>query len=663
MSTASPDAPPAPSDLDLYYRVEVAESAMEETAAKLRELSTVVDAAYVKPAPSPASEPINRMAPRADDAPPASPDFSARQQYLDDAPVGVAARFAWTQPGGRGAGVRVIDIEGAWRFTHEDLTQNQGGVAGGVELTDLGWRNHGTAVIGVIGGDRNAFGVTGISPDAHVRAISIFGELGTAGAIRRAADLLGPGDIILIELHRPGPGAGGFGQDGFIAIEWWPDDYDAIRYAVSRGVIVVEAAGNGARDLDAAIYDNPDPGFPASWSNPFRRGARDSGAVLVGAGAPPPGTHGADHGPDRSRLDFSNYGSAVDAQGWGREVTTCGYGDLQGGANEDLWYTDRFSGTSSASPIVVGSIACVQGVQRAASRPLLTPARARALLRETGSSQQDAPGRPATQRIGQRPDLRELLARVSPRPTVPLHRYWNPTIGDHFYTTNFAELRHGGHGWRYEGIQCYVHRDTGAGLTALHRYWNPSIGDHFYTTNWAELGGGAHGWAYEGIQCYVHAAGGGAGATRLFRYWNATIGDHFYTTNWAELGAGRFGYAFEGVQCYVDTHADLAIEAAPVATQQVVAPSFALAEAQGELQQPAPSFTLQREGSASIPATFRGAQQQDAGPVPPAAKPARGDEAQSEAGGSFVVQARPFELAKKSNGHGAQDITIHIAGA
>src|SRR6185436_15379996 len=184
---------------------------------------------------------------------------------------------------------------------------------------------------------------------------------------------------------------------------WWPDDYDAIRYASSRGVIVVEAAGNGARNLDNAIYDTPATGFPSGWSNPFRRGARDSGAILVGAGAPPPGTHGANHGPDRSRLDFSNYGAAVDAQGWGREVTTCGYGDLQGGGNEDLWYTNQFSGTSSASPIVTGVVACIQGMAKARNRPVLTFQQVRNCLRTTGSPQQAAPGRPVTQRIGNRP--------------------------------------------------------------------------------------------------------------------------------------------------------------------------------------------------------------------------------------------------------------------
>ena len=182
-------------------------------------------------------------------------------------------------------------------------------------------------------------------------------------------------------------------------------------------MIVVEAAGNGAENLDDLLYNTRPAGFPASWTNPFNRANRDSGAIVVGAGAPPPGTHGRDHGPDRSRLDFSNWGALIDAQGWGREVTTTGYGDLQGGGNEDEWYTDRFSGTSSASPIVVGALGCAQGVLRARGRIPLSPARARALLRTTGSAQQDAPGRPATQRIGNRPNLRQMLSAITPVPT------------------------------------------------------------------------------------------------------------------------------------------------------------------------------------------------------------------------------------------------------
>jgi hypothetical protein len=99
----------------------------------------------------------------------------------------------------------------------------------------------------------------------------------------------------------------------------------------------------------------------------------------------------------------------VDAQGWGWEVTSSGYGDLQGGSDANRWYTDVFSGTSSASPIVLGALACTQGVLKAEGMPLMSSERARQLLRSTGSPQQSATDRPATQRIGNRPNLRQLI--------------------------------------------------------------------------------------------------------------------------------------------------------------------------------------------------------------------------------------------------------------
>lgn len=414
---AGTPAEPGGAELLNYFTVGGVADDLDAEAERLR-ADDAVAAAYVKPpAEPPLAPPISNavadVAARALTEPPAvTPDFMARQGYLGAAPDGVNAQWAWTQPGGRGAGVRVIDVEGAWRFTHEDLLDNQGGVIGGSPSPDLGWRNHGTAVAGQISGDVNGFGITGIAPEAGIRAVSVFGGAGSAAAIRSAADALSAGDILLIELHRPGPRfnyAGRPDQRGYIAIEWWPDDWAAIRYAIGRGVVVVEAAGNGAEDLDAAIYDTRPAEFPSTWRNPFRGGVADSGAIVVGAGAPPLGTHGRDHGPARSRLDFSNYGARVDAQGWGREVTTTGYGDLQGGGDEDLWYSDTFSGTSSASPIVVGAIACYQGALGAAGSGRATPEQVRARLRATGSAQTEAPGRPATQRIGNLPDVRALL--------------------------------------------------------------------------------------------------------------------------------------------------------------------------------------------------------------------------------------------------------------
>jgi hypothetical protein len=126
-----------------------------------------------------------------------------------------------------------------------------------------------------------------------------------------------------LEVHRPGPRApAGSGQFGYIGIEWWPDDFDAIRYAVSKGVIVVEAGGNGGQNIDDAVYDANPPAplgpLPASWRNPFNPANPSSGAVLVGAGMPPTGTHGRIRQPiwgdvyaDRGRCFFSNYGARL----------------------------------------------------------------------------------------------------------------------------------------------------------------------------------------------------------------------------------------------------------------------------------------------------------------------------------------------------------------
>ena len=420
-------------DLSVYYRVQAPDERLDGLAERLVKMDCI-EAAYVKPPAVPADFDFrfNTMPALGLDAPAMTPDFTARQGYLAPAPAGIDAQYAWTVPGGRGAGVNIIDIEWGWRFNHEDLRQHQSGVVSGTASPD---DNHGTAVLGEFSGDRNAFGITGISPDATVAAVSLVSN-STAQAIRIAADRLRPGDIMLLEVHRAGPRASaGNGQFGYIAIEWWPDDYDAIRYAVGRGVIVVEAAGNGGQNLSDAVYDNRPGGFPAAWRNPFNPVNPSSGAVLAGAGLPPAGTHArnaqagwGDVYVDRGRCFFSNYGARVDAQGWGWEVTTTGYGDLQGGTNRDFWYTDQFSGTSSASPIVVGALASVQGVLRAQGRIPLTPARAIELLRNTGSPQQDAPGftfipnmagsgypqihpaRPRTQRIGNRPNLRQLLA-------------------------------------------------------------------------------------------------------------------------------------------------------------------------------------------------------------------------------------------------------------
>lgn len=437
----------AEGEMETYYAVTARDKNLDELAEAILDQSKLVEAAYVKPK---SSEPvglaesdddtINEMQPLPGDGPPASPDFTASQIYLNPAPEGIDARYAWTKAGGRGAGVKIIDCEWGWNFSHEDLSQHQIGVVFGGNSTN---NNHGTAVLGEYSGDVNTLGVTGICSDAIAGASSFVNTPSTARTIREAADRLSAGDIILLEIHRGGPNATGSGQFGYIAVEWWPDDFAAIRYAVNKGIIVVEAAGNGAQNLDAAIYNTRPSNFPASWRNPFNPANPSSHAVLVGAGAPPPGTHGRNHGADRSRLGFSNYGKRVDCQGWGREVTSAGYGDLQGGSR-NIWYTETFSGTSSASPIVVGALGCVQGILKAQGSPVLTPTGAINLLRSTGSPQQDTAGRPKTQRIGNRPNLRQMIPAAAKtwRNNVSVTRVFAT------YHSQNAWAAIGGMGWR-----------------------------------------------------------------------------------------------------------------------------------------------------------------------------------------------------------------------
>eukprot|EP00484_Ammonia_sp_Unknown_P002238 CAMPEP_0197072300 /NCGR_PEP_ID=MMETSP1384-20130603/210028_1 /TAXON_ID=29189 /ORGANISM="Ammonia sp." /LENGTH=312 /DNA_ID=CAMNT_0042511117 /DNA_START=76 /DNA_END=1015 /DNA_ORIENTATION=- len=97
---------------------------------------------------------------------------------------------------------------------------------------------------------------------------------------------------------------------------------------------------------------------------------------------------------------------------------------------------------------------------------------------------------------------------------TPLFRYYQPTRYDHFYTTTASEIGtttagvSGNYGYISEGVLGYCNPAATAGedMVPLYRYWNSVIADHFYTISWSELGAGAGNWNYEGIQCYVYSS-------------------------------------------------------------------------------------------------------------------------------------------------------------
>ena len=322
---------------------------------------------------------------------PTDDPYNATQNYQDAAPVGIDARWAWTQLNGEGAGVGFVDLEQGWFLNHEDYASKSPALLYGDNRDGVGTYvgNHGTAVLGEVAADDNTVGVVGISPS--ISSVNVTSHWDTASntagnvadAIVGALPTLQAGDVLLLEI-----------QKSFLPTETDVADFDAIRLAVALGIIVVEAAGNGSIDLDN--YTDGGGNFV------LNRGSIDfteSGAIMVGAAA---------SSLPHNRMGFSNFGSRIDCYAWGENVTTAGYGDLDdGGGDNTKSYTSTFNGTSSASPIISGAALILQGMYEANTAKRLAPLRMRELLSDplTGTAQ----GGDVAGNIGVMPDLRAII--------------------------------------------------------------------------------------------------------------------------------------------------------------------------------------------------------------------------------------------------------------
>lgn len=339
--------------------------------------------------------------------PPSVPDFEPLQRYLTPAPDGHDSHFAWTIPGGTGAGVAICDMEGGWNLNHEDLPPATVMIPSGESLASVPVDDHGTEVLGTMFSLPNRWGTTGASYDARclVAPDRLDSGYGLFQQILWAASQLEAGDVILLEEQTSGPYYSADGTSvGYVPIEWEPSIYNAILTAVGNGIHVVEPAGNGSQNLDDPIYAAGNFGHA-----PFLP-ENNSGAIMVGAGIPPTAP---ELGPDRARSVFSNFGSRLDVQSWGHRVVTTGSGDLYSEEGPNRSFTRFFGGTSSAGPLVASAVASIEGIAEHGGRPAVPPSIMRSLLIETGTPQQDGT-RPASQEpIGPRPDLRSAIQRMT----------------------------------------------------------------------------------------------------------------------------------------------------------------------------------------------------------------------------------------------------------
>ncbi|MBG9717219.1 S8 family peptidase [Bacillus cereus] len=369
-----------------YYILQNQNSGYEEIVDKLK-ASSLIEDAYMKkqekimpPEVQSSSVALN---------PNNNPRFK-KQGYLEAAPYGINAPFAWGIQGGNGNGITFVDMEYGWLLNHEDLLHQNIELMSGRNINQH--VGHGTSVLGIVSSEDNEVGNIGIAPKAKAKVISQIrdnGQYNTADAILSAVNQLEAGDVLLLEAQASFDGYG----DKYLPVEVQPDIFDAIRAGTDKGIVIIEAGANGWNDLDQ-FKDRKGKQVLNRNSKDFK----DSGAIMVGAGS---------SSFPHERMWFSNYGSRIDVYGWGENVDTTTAEQSRSAVN---LYTSSFSGTSSASPIIAGAATLVQSIAKENLGQPYRPSELRAILsnQSTGTKSKD----PYADKIGVLPDLKSILVNL-----------------------------------------------------------------------------------------------------------------------------------------------------------------------------------------------------------------------------------------------------------
>ncbi|PFB93244.1 S8 family peptidase [Bacillus thuringiensis] len=380
------------SNLLNYYIVETQDDIDVQALLTKIEKSSLVETAYLQEEEAPPAERLPNLSVNPYDEP-----RLTRQGYLEPAPLGINAPYAWSIKGGDGKGTTFVDMEYGWLFSHEDLVNQKIELISGQNKSEH--HDHGTSVLGIVSAEDNNIGGIGIAPKAKVKVVSQIrdnGNYNTADAILSAVNNMQAGDILLLEAQAT---YDGYGDKNYFPVEVKPDIFDAIRMGTNKGIIIIEAGANGGNDLDQfrdrngkQVLNRNSPDF------------KDSGAIMVGA---------ASARVPHKRSYFSNYGSRVDVYGWGNAVDTT---DAKPSEFITNLYTSSFAGTSSASPIIAGAAASIQGIAKNNQGKVYTPSQLRDILSDssTGTKSND----PTSDKIGVLPDLKAILSKLGFSPNL-----------------------------------------------------------------------------------------------------------------------------------------------------------------------------------------------------------------------------------------------------
>ena len=267
-----------------------------------------------------------------------NPDYSANQTDLqaaqDDFPAAWAA-------GLDGTGVRVAVVDTGVQANHPDLAGN---VTAGADFVvgnppsnyaRIDGYGHGTHVAGTIAAVDNTIGVVGGAPHATIVPVRVLDCQGAgytstvASGIEWASDAVNGGGAKVINLS-----LGGCGDDPVLR--------QSVLDAISRGVVVVAAAGNGFNGaVGCALADEPE--YPGAYAGQ----PGFAGTIAVGA---------LDGSTDR-RASFSNNNPYVTVAAPGVSIlSTVPFG---GTAISNASGYAFLSGTSMATPHVSAVAALV----------------------------------------------------------------------------------------------------------------------------------------------------------------------------------------------------------------------------------------------------------------------------------------------------------------
>lgn len=241
--------------------------------------------------------------------------FSTADQVVDWGHNFLKTKDFWLKSRGEKAVIFVLDTAG--QFDHPDLTANCIPVLNKNFTSDATMADehgHGTHCAGIAAAVDNGFGVVGCAPGAGLAAVKMLGKTGGGNLSWGAQAIRYVADVQLPPEHA--------GKKKIISASWGASQgtqelHDAIKYAISKGVFIVAAAGNS--------------GF--SGSNSINWPGRYEEVITVAALQ-----------KDGNPASFSSGGPEVDVAGPGLQIysTHLGAGYVY------------LSGTSMATPYVAG---------------------------------------------------------------------------------------------------------------------------------------------------------------------------------------------------------------------------------------------------------------------------------------------------------------------